>query len=152
MSRTPAAHTVALRDQLAAALRESDVPLMTPQLAELSGLAWVEYSCLGLCATVHAYAERIGHRIVGCRGDGAHRLTAPPTATAVYPHLRALEREGVIARVRYPNRESIRQATLNGTLHQHLIEHGGSRCVHWQYVCTASDDAFAALAAALEDQ
>lgn len=152
MSRTAAAHTVALRDQLSAALRESDVPLMTPQLAELSGLPWVEYSCLGLCATVHAYAERTGHNIVDCRGDGPHRLTAPPTATAVYPHLRALEKDGVIARVRYPNRESIRQATLNGTLHQHLVEHGGSRCVHWQYIRTASDDAFAALADSLEDQ
>jgi Fe2+ or Zn2+ uptake regulation protein len=113
MSRNAAAHNVALRDQIAAILRDSDVPLTTPQLADRSGL------------------------LVG---------------GGVYPHLRALEKAGVIARVRYPNRDSIRQATLNGTLHQHLIEHTGSRCVHWQYTAPRADDTFAALIAAMEDQ
>lgn len=102
MSRTAAAHTVALRDQLAAILRDSDVPLKTPQLAIKSGLPWGEYTCLGLCSTVHAYAENTGKRIVECHGDGQHRLAEPPPTTAVYPHLRALENAGVIARVHYP--------------------------------------------------
>lgn len=101
---------------------------------------------------MHAYAENTGKRIVECHGDGQHRLAEPPPTTAVYPHLRALENAGVIARVHYPNRESIEQAALAGTLHQHITEHSGFRCVYWQYTAHRIDDTFAALIAALEDQ
>ncbi|MEE3755244.1 hypothetical protein [Mycobacterium intracellulare] len=151
MSRAPAARAVALRDQLAAILRDAPTPLSTPQLAFKSGLPWVEFGFRGQCAFVHARAEVRRWRIVACSGDGDHRMAEPPSPRRVYPHLRALEKAAVIARVRYPNAENIVQPTRAGNLHRHMAKHAGSHCAYWHYIASRTDDTFESLIA-LEDR
>lgn len=152
MTRAAAARSVALRDQLAAILRDAPTPLSTQQLAVKSGLPWVEFGIRGRCAFVHAQAEMRGLRIVSCGQDGEHRMAEPPAPSRVYPHLGALEKAGVVARVRYPNAESITQATRDGALHQHMAAHAGNRCVYWHYVASRTDATFESLIAALGER
>lgn len=152
MTREAAARSVALRDQLAATLRDSATPLSTPQLAVRSGTPWVEFDFRGRCSVVHWHAEQRGWRIVVCQPDGDHRVAEPPPSSRVYPHLVALEKAGVVARVRYPDRESILAAELTGTLDQHIAEHSGNRCVYWHYAASRTDATFDSLIAALGER
>ena len=57
MSRAKVAQAIALRDQLAAILRDSTVPLSTAQLAVLADTPGVEFNFLARCHLLHPTAK-----------------------------------------------------------------------------------------------
>lgn len=100
------AQNVALRDNLAAALRDADGLLSTDELAALMprrievertppGARWTP------CADDH-YRWRMNRftEVVECRGN-EHVLSRQLLGPAIYPHLRALENKGLCERVRF---------------------------------------------------
>ena len=133
MSRTPTARSVALRNDLLVGLRAAEKPQSTPQI--LTRVANHGRNC--------ASARPACPDVDQCRALCWHQR--------IYPQLRALERAGLIARVRYPNPHSINEAIARGQLRQHLAA-ADSRYAYWQYVDADNDDALNALLDALEDQ
>ncbi|MGB8402622.1 MAG: hypothetical protein WCE30_00950 [Mycobacterium sp.] len=152
MTRATSGRAVALRDQLAAILRDSATPLSTRKLALRAGMPWVQFGIGGCCSVVHALAKRRGWRIVVCRNDGEHRVAEPPSAETVYRHLVALEATGVIVRVLDPDRESIEVREGAVTLGQHIAKYSGTRCLYWQYVASTVDETFASLISVLGER
>jgi hypothetical protein len=120
---------VALRDQLVAAIRESKVPISTPNLAKVSGLPFLEVEWWMPCsrACEGQQVDPWGYQVLTCYGEGVqsgetgpeinvrgspwgdvrHTVLMPPDSSRIYPHLRALERRGLIARVKLPDHRQV---------------------------------------------
>lgn len=99
MTRSPSPRTVALRDQLLTALRDSDLPMTTTHIASLSGLPFWEVDWVGDCDLVHHNPMiKFGH-VSHCDGTVHHRVAMAPDPGRVYQHLRKLEDAGIIRRL-----------------------------------------------------
>lgn len=131
-----AARTVAVRRRMLEVLSMADDPLSTPQVCRL--LADAGRNCNHYLARGRRCADPYLARGEVCRASCWHQ--------PVYPQLRALERLGLVARVHYPNRESIAKAIAADTLLEHLAE-ADSRVVYW---IRTADESDAAMNTALE--
>jgi len=147
MSRAAAAaRSVALRDQLVAALRNGDLPMSTPELAALSGLPWHEVGWWGDCTLVHDLVERRDYKLLVCTGQQRHSVLMPPCPGSVYPHLRRLEALGIVARVDFADLAIPTRLQLIAQESQR----GNTRPVYWRYTDDQSDVAFNAVLDAME--
>jgi len=93
-----APHTVMLRDQLVAALREAyPVALSANQVAELMP----PIVCERYWTPCDWIAEPDGVEVLECHGERMHLIRRPRNGQDIHRHLCSLEREGVITRRPY---------------------------------------------------
>lgn len=93
------AQTVLFRDQLRAALCGATDPVSTDDLARQA--PWHVQDVKSGCTSCHPEGQRTPWRVLECH-DNWHVIERPRTGHDIYPHLRRLERDGVIGSIRKP--------------------------------------------------
>jgi hypothetical protein len=152
MSGASTARAVAVRDQIAAVLREAGpVPLSTPDIASRS-LPWIDVqvwlgTCRGSCRSYNGYPVVTCHLSSTGPYGVRHTVKMPASSSWVYSHLRRLVELGIVARVDFADLD----VGMRIQLVLQEMQRANRRPAYWRYADDQSATTFNQILQALED-